>query len=105
MTDQAQREWTSERILALLAEHRAELHAFGVRQIGVFGSYARNEQTPSSDVDLLFTMEPLTWAGWMDVWNLLEDWLALPVDLIPEKDLRLEIRTRILSEVRYVEGF
>ena len=95
--------WTAESILVWLRSHREELRALGVTQIGLFGSYARGQQSPNSDVDLLFTMEPLTWAGWMDVWNFLEDQLHLTVDLVPAKDLRDEVRPTVLREVRYVE--
>jgi predicted nucleotidyltransferase len=41
----------------------------------------------------------------MDVWNFLEDGLGIKIDLVPEKDLREEIRGRVLAEVRYVEIF
>lgn len=76
----------------------------GVKRIGLFGSYARNEQRESSDVDLLFSMDTFTWTRWMDVWNFIEDGLGTTIDLVPEKDLREEIRPQVLSEVRYVEG-
>jgi len=39
----------------------------------------------------------------MDVWNFIEDGLGTTIDLIPEKDLREEIRPQVLSEVRFVE--
>jgi len=48
-------------------------------------------------------MDPFTWAGWMDVWNFIEGGLGTTVHLVPEKDLREEIRPQVLSEVRYVE--
>jgi predicted nucleotidyltransferase len=42
-----------ENILKTLEENRDTILSFGVRQIGVFGSYVRREQTESSDLDLL----------------------------------------------------
>jgi len=94
---------TADTILRFLRHHRDTLRQMGVKRIGLFGSYVRNEQSESSDVDLLFSMDPFTWAGWMDVWNFIEGGLGTTVHLVPEKDLREEIRPQVLSEVRYVE--
>ena len=91
---------TADNILGFLEDHREALRSMGVTRIGLFGSFASGEQHDGSDVDLLFSMEPFTWAGWMDVWNFIEDGLGIKVDLVPEKDLREEIH---LSEVRFVE--
>ena len=40
-------------VLRVLAEHRAELEAMGVASLAVFGSVARDEARPNSDVDIL----------------------------------------------------
>ena len=47
-----------EFILSRLKVNKSELEKYGVRLIGLFGSYSRNEQTPESDVDLLIDFEP-----------------------------------------------
>jgi len=103
MSARAKTRLTADAILRFLEDHRDALRTMGVKRIGLFGSYARNEQRESSDVDLLFSMDTFTWTRWMDVWNFLEDGLGVTIDLIPEKDLREEIRSQVLSEVRYVE--
>jgi uncharacterized protein len=97
--------WTADSILGYLRRHAAELQAMGVRKIGLFGSYVRGNEQPGSDMDFLFAMESMTWAGWMDVWNFLEDSFGVDVDLVPEKDLRPEISRQVLAEVQYAEGF
>lgn len=99
--EQADQPLTGESILNFLRHHQAELQAMGVQRIGLFGSYVRGEQTPESDIDILFTMAPFTWTTWMQLWNFLEDHLGEKVDLIPEKDLRPELRSYVLPEVRY----
>jgi predicted nucleotidyltransferase len=48
-------------------------------------------------------MDEMTFKRWMKVWNYLEDNLSVKVDLVPEKDLRVELRRYVLPEVRYVE--
>jgi hypothetical protein len=104
MAEQVAINWTAEEILEFLHTHAADLRGMGVRQIGLFGSYARGDQQPGSDMDFVFSMDHLTWTGWMDVWNFLEDSLGVDVDLVPEQDLRPELQGSILSEVRVVEG-
>jgi len=104
MTDQIQTRWTADSILKFLYHHRDYLRAMGVVRLGLFGSYVRREQHPGSDMDFLLTMDNLTWTGWMDVWNFLEDNLGVEIDLVPEKDLRVELRPYVLAEVRYAEG-
>ena len=49
---------TKERLLALLQEHHHEIHAFGVRRLGLFGSFVREQQGRESDVDILVEFEP-----------------------------------------------
>lgn len=43
--------WTADSILEFLRQHREKLREFGVKKIGLFGSYARGEQRPNSDMD------------------------------------------------------
>ncbi|MBA3874731.1 MAG: nucleotidyltransferase family protein [Anaerolineae bacterium] len=100
----AQIEWSAESILDFLRQNRDTLRNMGVKKIGLFGSYVRGEQHSNSDIDLLFSMENMTFVRWMDVWNFLEDHFGSPVDLVPEQDLRIELRPLVLPEVRYVEG-
>jgi predicted nucleotidyltransferase len=49
---------TKENILAILIAHKSELSKYGVSNIGLFGSYLRNEQSANSDIDLLIDFEP-----------------------------------------------
>ena len=95
--------WTRDSILDFLNKNSAELKAMGVQKIGLFGSYVRDEQAQNSDIDLLFSMDDFTFTNWMDVWNFLEDNFGCKVDLVPEKDLREELRPQVLAEVQYVE--
>lgn len=77
----------------ILTDHKAELQArFGVRRLAVFGSYARAEATPLSDVDILVELErPLGWEI-VDLHDYLEELLGVPVDLVTEGALRRKPR-------------
>ena len=79
-------------ILELAARH-------GASRIRVFGSVARGEASPDSDVDFLVDLEP--GRSIFDLGGLLmdlQDLLGCPVDVITEKGLRARIRDRVLRE-------
>jgi predicted nucleotidyltransferase len=72
-----------EEVMELIRRHLDELRRFGVRSISVFGSVARDEAGPDSDVDVLvdFGPEP-TFDGYMGVKFYLEDLLGTRVDVV-----------------------
>ena len=95
---------TREDILAELARQAPALRRFGVTSLGLFGSYVREEQTQTSDVDLLVEFDHLTFRAYMDAKLLLEATFNLSVDLVQADDLRPRLRERVLNEVIYVTG-
>ena len=72
-----------EHIKKILAEHKRELHEkHHVRSIGIFGSYVRGDQTPTSDVDILVEVDkPIGWEI-VDLHEDLEKMLGMKVDLV-----------------------
>ena len=95
---------TQREILGLLEKHRDEIKKFGVKEIGVFGSVARGEQTETSDVDVLVELERETFADYMNLLFFLEDLFGRKVDLVMKDTIKPLIKDRILSETIYVEG-
>ena len=73
---------TAEAIRAILGEHKQELHErFGVRRIGIFGSYARRDETSVSDVDILVEFDrPIGWEI-VDLRDYLEALIGIKVEL------------------------
>ncbi|OYX90977.1 MAG: DNA polymerase subunit beta, partial [Sphingobacteriia bacterium 24-36-13] len=49
---------TKDQILTKLKANKPEFSKFGISDIGLFGSYLRDQQTPNSDIDLLIDFEP-----------------------------------------------
>ena len=73
----------------------------GARNVRVFGSVARGEATPDSDVDFLVDMEP--GRSLFDLGGLLMDLqelLGRRVDVVTERGLRARVRERVLREAR-----
>ena len=81
-----------EELLRIGARH-------GVQSVRVFGSVARGEARPDSDVDLLVAIE--RGRGWTDIGRLLLEWeelLGRRVDLVEPEGLHWFIRDRVLAE-------
>ena len=88
-----------EELRALLAAHREELDSFGVVELLVFGSVARAEAGPESDVDLLVTFSRPTGAFTLvHLRERLEEILGRPVDLVTEGGLRPWMREAVREE-------
>lgn len=68
--------------------------------IGVFGSYVRNEQKQTSDIDLLVRfLEGASLFDFVGLANFLEDKLDLKVDIVSERAVRDELKDSIYEEV------
>lgn len=88
-----------EEVLQLLTEHRDEIANFGVRSISMFGSVARGEAGPDSDVDILVEFGvPVGLFQFVRLKTYLESLLGRPVDLVTPDALRDYQREEILKE-------
>lgn len=79
------------RVLDLLRAHREDLRAIGLRHADIFGSVARGEERPDSDVDILVDLDPdivRDLLGYSRVQRTLEDLIGLPVDIAERGRLR-----------------
>jgi len=95
---------TFNEIKEILNNHRDKLkERFGVKEIGIFGSYVREEPQESSDIDILveFLDGYKTFDNYMDLKFYLEDLLNLKVDLVSKTALKPRIKPYILEEVIY----
>ena len=89
--------------MALIEAHAAELRALGVRKVGIFGSFARGEETPESDVDvyLEFTEGMKTYDNFFAIHELLEKLFGRPIDLVTDGSLSERKARLILPTVHY----
>jgi len=96
---------TKENILAALKSNKPELSKFGVVNIGLFGSYLRDEQSEKSDIDLLIDFEPgkENFDNFMAVYDLFENiFKNQKVEVVTKNGLSKYIGPKILNDVMYV---
>ena len=80
---------TLEEIKMMLSENKEELRKrYGVKILGVFGSYARSEQDKTSDVDILVEIEKPIGFKFFELWDMLEGILGVKVDLLTLKSVK-----------------
>jgi uncharacterized protein len=95
---------TKQDLLEVLAEHHNQIKALGVKRLGLFGSFVRDEPHDTSDVDLLVEFEAgqKTFDHFMALSFLLEDLLQRRIELVTPEALSPYIGPYILREVEYV---
>ncbi|HDR52431.1 MAG TPA: DNA polymerase subunit beta [Mariniphaga anaerophila] len=94
-----------EYILSTLKSKRVDFSAIGIREVGLFGSYVRDEQTEKSDIDILIDFDPEkeTFDNYMAVYELLEKLFKnIRVEVVTKNGLSPYIGPKILNEVQYV---
>lgn len=96
---------TKDYILSTIKAHKAELTAFGIINIGLFGSYVRGEQSKKSDIDLLIDFEPdkESFDNYMAAYDYFERLFKNEkVEIVTRNGLSPYIGPKILNEVLYV---
>jgi hypothetical protein len=94
---------TREEVLAGLGAAKPELQKrFPVRTLALFGSYARNQQTEQSDVDILVEVDPSIGLGFVTLAEELEQRLQEKVDLVSSRAVKPNRRRLIEPDLIYV---
>mgnify|MGYP005865687211 CR=1 FL=1 len=95
---------STKKITSELTALKPELETeFPIRKLGLFGSYARNEQQSESDLDILVEFsEPVTLFELIRLENELTTRLGVDVDLVTRKSLKPRIEARVAEDVVYV---
>lgn len=92
---------TLENLRKTLHDQKEELQReYGIKEIGIFGSFVKNEQDEASDVDLLVEFDKaVDLFTFVNLKNYLSELLNTDVDLVMKKSLKPSIAERILEEV------
>ena len=94
-----------EDILLRLRSHREALRNFGLEQIGLFGSFVRDEQKKNSDIDLLveFNKRKKTFRNFVGLAAYIESLLGRKVEVVTPESLSPYLAPYIKKEAEYVE--
>ncbi len=93
-----------QEVMARLKSLKGELATrYDVREIGIFGSVAREEHDAGSDIDLLVEFgshaDLLTYIG---LWQFLEESFGMKIDLVSKGGLRREMRDAVMRDVVFI---
>lgn len=94
---------TREENLSLLAQNKTELEKrFKVHRLAIFGSYARGDQRPDSDVDILVDIDPSVDLEFVTLATQIEQLLGLPVELVSLRAIKPNKLEYIEQDLIYV---
>ncbi len=95
---------TQKQILDYLSTHKERFQKlYNVNKIGIFGSYARNEATPDSDIDIVVDLKKSTMFGLVAIKSDIEEYFKTHVDIVQIRDRMNELlKKRIEQEAIYV---
>jgi uncharacterized protein len=93
-----------QKVIQLLKQHNRELSdRFGVKSLALFGSVARDEANPASDIDLLVEFDrPVGLFGLFALQDRLEEIFGCKVDIGTPDSLKPRLRASVISEMEYV---
>jgi predicted nucleotidyltransferase len=95
---------TREDVLKLLETNSRTIKAYGVRRLGLFGSWARGEGTDASDLDFVVEFEKKSFDAYMELKAFLEQLFGCRVDLVLENTIKPRLRSTILNETVHAPG-
>ncbi|MHA1407971.1 MAG: nucleotidyltransferase family protein [Candidatus Heimdallarchaeaceae archaeon] len=92
-------------VLDLIEQNMDKISSYGIKSIGVFGSFAKNKQCSSSDLDILveFKEGMKNFENYMGLRFFLEDLFQKKVDLVIKESIKPQLRKYILGSVVYAK--
>lgn len=98
-------EFTHDRILSSLASSRQKIRQLGVKKLGLFGSFARDQNTEESDVDFLVEFEAgkKNYDNFIELAFFLEELFNRKIELVTPESISPYLRPYITREVQYAD--
>lgn len=94
---------TRRAVISRIRSNRARLEKLGVKSLSIFGSFARGEERPDSDVDILVEFEGrATFDRYIDTKFYLEELLGRKVDLVTPKAIKPRMKPYIMQDLIHV---
>jgi predicted nucleotidyltransferase len=95
---------TRDQIIGRLKEREADLRAQGVAHAALFGSVARGDDRPGSDIDILVDLDPtivVTIIDYAGVKDFIADMFDRPVDVVSSETLKSRLRPKAAADAIY----
>lgn len=86
----------------LLSQKKELFEKYPIKSLAIFGSYARNEQGPESDLDLMVEFHSRIGSEFIELADDLEEILGIKVDLVSRKGIKERYFERIREDLVYV---
>ena len=106
LSDRPQHKSRLAHVLRTLQKSRAELEARGVRHLAVFGSVARMEDRPDSDLDVVVDIDParpVDIVGLAGIGGLVESLVGMPTDIVRRRpDMKPELAGHLAEDEIHV---
>ncbi|MCD6474623.1 MAG: nucleotidyltransferase family protein [Thermoplasmata archaeon] len=96
---------SKEKIFDIIRQHKDELKKYGVKRIGLFGSFVRGEQNKSSDIDIIVEFEEgkKNFDNFINIAFLLEKLFGRDVDILTPESINKHLKPYIMREAIYEE--
>ncbi len=94
----------STQILKIIHKNKKSLTQYGVKRLGLFGSYARGENTKKSDIDFVVDFKKETFDAYMGLKIFLEDLFKKKIDLVISNSIKSDLKSGIMKDVIYAKG-
>ena len=92
----------SKKIIETIENNKNKISKYGVKKIGLFGSFVKEKQKPKSDIDIIVNFDKIDFDNYLNLLNFLEKIFEIKIDLVIENDLKPELRY-IKKEAKYAK--
>lgn len=93
-----------QEIKNLVYQHKELIKKYNIKKIGLFGSYVRNQQNKSSDIDFLVEFKPaISLLKHVKLQNDLADIFKKKVEVVSAKAVKARLKPHIMKEVEWFE--
>jgi predicted nucleotidyltransferase len=86
----------------LMEQKKSLFQKYPIKELAIFGSYAREEQSPKSDLDVLVEFHSSVGSEFIELGDELEELLGIKVDLVSKKGIKPRYLEQIKDELIYV---